>query len=317
MTNPYYQDDYCTIYHGDCREILPQLPRVDLVLTDPPYPREFNHLYGDLAREANVVLKDGGYCFAYSGAVQKGRRSMKTRYEIWQQCQANWVDWVTSDKPYDEKDERILYDFHKQYFNGRINGNVIDIGGGGGLFREWHRGGMYVVRDPYPNKAQDVVLSKLYTKAQHKPCVWSEGMGEDIPYDYNTFDVCIISSALDHCLSPTEVLDEATRVLKPGGRLFIIQDVEPTSMSDVFKFKLHVLLRYARVAIKLLFTHPGILYKKIRYTAETHTQHIHSFERDGLVSMLERRGYTNITTERVPLHACLYAITGELCLNTQ
>jgi len=34
---PYYQDDYCTIYHGDCREILPTLDKVDLVLTDPPY----------------------------------------------------------------------------------------------------------------------------------------------------------------------------------------------------------------------------------------------------------------------------------------
>ena len=34
---PYYQDDNCTIYHGDCREILPQLEPVDLVLTDPPY----------------------------------------------------------------------------------------------------------------------------------------------------------------------------------------------------------------------------------------------------------------------------------------
>jgi len=34
---PYYQDDYCTIYHGDCREILPDIPDVDLVLTDPPY----------------------------------------------------------------------------------------------------------------------------------------------------------------------------------------------------------------------------------------------------------------------------------------
>jgi len=37
MTEPYYQDDYVTIYHGDCREILPELPKVDLVLTDPPY----------------------------------------------------------------------------------------------------------------------------------------------------------------------------------------------------------------------------------------------------------------------------------------
>ena len=37
LPKPYYQDDYCTIYHGDCRELLPELPKVDLVLTDPPY----------------------------------------------------------------------------------------------------------------------------------------------------------------------------------------------------------------------------------------------------------------------------------------
>ncbi|KKN38043.1 hypothetical protein LCGC14_0757550 [marine sediment metagenome] len=34
---PYYQDSAVTIYHGDCRDILPHLPQVDLVLTDPPY----------------------------------------------------------------------------------------------------------------------------------------------------------------------------------------------------------------------------------------------------------------------------------------
>ncbi len=34
---PYYSEDGITIYHGDCREILPTLPKVDLVLTDPPY----------------------------------------------------------------------------------------------------------------------------------------------------------------------------------------------------------------------------------------------------------------------------------------
>jgi len=35
--NPYFQDEYVTIYHGDCRELLDEMPRVDLVLTDPPY----------------------------------------------------------------------------------------------------------------------------------------------------------------------------------------------------------------------------------------------------------------------------------------
>ena len=37
MITPYYDKDGITIYHGDCREILPQLDKVDLVLTDPPY----------------------------------------------------------------------------------------------------------------------------------------------------------------------------------------------------------------------------------------------------------------------------------------
>jgi DNA modification methylase len=37
MVKPYYEDKYITIYHGDCRELLADMPRVDLVLTDPPY----------------------------------------------------------------------------------------------------------------------------------------------------------------------------------------------------------------------------------------------------------------------------------------
>ena len=36
---PYYEDDWTTIYHADCREVLPMLSGLDdaLVLTDPPY----------------------------------------------------------------------------------------------------------------------------------------------------------------------------------------------------------------------------------------------------------------------------------------
>jgi site-specific DNA-methyltransferase (adenine-specific) len=37
LPKPFFQDDAVTIYHGDCREIVPLLGRFDLLLTDPPY----------------------------------------------------------------------------------------------------------------------------------------------------------------------------------------------------------------------------------------------------------------------------------------
>jgi DNA modification methylase len=63
----YYSDDAVAIAHADCRDILPLLPKVDLVLTDPPYPREFIPLYGVLSEWAANLLPEGGHCFAYAG----------------------------------------------------------------------------------------------------------------------------------------------------------------------------------------------------------------------------------------------------------
>ena len=40
---PYYQDSAVTIYHGDCREIVPTLGRFDAVITDPPYGVGLTH----------------------------------------------------------------------------------------------------------------------------------------------------------------------------------------------------------------------------------------------------------------------------------
>ncbi len=34
---PYYEDDWCTIYHGDCLDVLPTITGIDMVFTSPPY----------------------------------------------------------------------------------------------------------------------------------------------------------------------------------------------------------------------------------------------------------------------------------------
>ena len=54
---PYYQDKWVTIYHGDCREILPQLPdkSIDLVLTDPPYGIGYKAFYPKQAKFSAIT----------------------------------------------------------------------------------------------------------------------------------------------------------------------------------------------------------------------------------------------------------------------
>ena len=37
LPKPYYSHAGIQIFHGDCRDILPSLPKCDLLLTDPPY----------------------------------------------------------------------------------------------------------------------------------------------------------------------------------------------------------------------------------------------------------------------------------------
>ncbi len=57
---PYFQDSSVTIYHGDCRDILPQLPKVDLVLTDPPYEVRAGH-GGGVFGERSHLVNTGGF----------------------------------------------------------------------------------------------------------------------------------------------------------------------------------------------------------------------------------------------------------------
>ena len=50
----FYSDNSVTLYHGDCREILPQLDMVDHVITDPPYDDQTH------SRGGSVIRYDGG-----------------------------------------------------------------------------------------------------------------------------------------------------------------------------------------------------------------------------------------------------------------
>lgn len=57
---PYYEESGITIYHGDCRDVLPDVDpvAVSLVLTDPPYGINLATNYGERGRHKNATAKD-------------------------------------------------------------------------------------------------------------------------------------------------------------------------------------------------------------------------------------------------------------------
>ena len=62
-------EDMCRLFTADIRDGLKEIAdnSIDFIITDPPYPREYIPLYGDLSQLASRVLKDGGSLIVMTG----------------------------------------------------------------------------------------------------------------------------------------------------------------------------------------------------------------------------------------------------------
>jgi len=59
LPKPYYDRDGITIYHGDCKDILPELPKVDTVFSSPPYNQISKRSASGMMKEANHKQLNG------------------------------------------------------------------------------------------------------------------------------------------------------------------------------------------------------------------------------------------------------------------
>ena len=94
---------------------------------------------------------------------------------------------------------------------------VLDVGCGISsvlLFLPGHRYGI----DPLADRYREIhdFPSEIDIRA---------GYGESIPYEDERFDLVTCSNCIDHTQSPTEVVREFGRVLKPGGWLILTCEV--------------------------------------------------------------------------------------------
>jgi len=79
------------VVNMDCLEGMKQLPDgcVDLVLTDPPYPKEYLECWDLLSKQSARLLKHGGYCIAYSGQLYMPNvLSKMTQFLTYRWCKA-------------------------------------------------------------------------------------------------------------------------------------------------------------------------------------------------------------------------------------
>jgi site-specific DNA-methyltransferase (adenine-specific) len=99
---PYYERDGIVIYHGDCREILPTLASVDLVLTDPPYGIGFaaQPTTGQRKREQPRETWDAAPIAGLCGLLSLGKAQVVwggNYYSL--PLSRGWLAWVKPDAP--------------------------------------------------------------------------------------------------------------------------------------------------------------------------------------------------------------------------
>lgn len=161
---PYYQDENVQLFLGDCREILPTLPRasVDLICTDPPYGKRWqsnrrqttlDFIEGDdgtldvtdLIGQALPVLRERRHLYVF-GPADLSRLPLGPQVElIWDKQILGPGDLTL---PWGPAHERITFAVYVPRPSNRANG-------AGGLAARLRRGSVIRVARPHAGEVED------------------------------------------------------------------------------------------------------------------------------------------------------------------
>lgn len=106
---------------------------------------------------------------------------------------------------------------------------ALDLGCGGGFLSEAlaRRGATVSAIDP---AAEAIAAAKAHAASEGLDIRYDTGVGEALPYADASFDVVVSVDVLEHVESVPKVLDEVTRVLKPGG-VFCFDTINKTLLA--------------------------------------------------------------------------------------
>lgn len=101
---PYYQDDAVTLYHGDARDVLPELPEgsANIVVTDPPYSSGGFQEAGKSSGSLTGRHKERGESIQFDNLSSRGYERLMREVLRWvNYCDeiflfSDWRMWIPS-----------------------------------------------------------------------------------------------------------------------------------------------------------------------------------------------------------------------------
>jgi len=119
----------------------------------------------------------------------------------------------------------------KRFLGGRragllegLAGEVLDVGAGTGAnLRYLHRAARVVATEPDP-----AMRRRLVERAAETPVQVDDAAAEALPYPDASFDAVLFTLVLCTVADPDRALAEARRVLRPDGRLMVLEHVRGT-----------------------------------------------------------------------------------------
>ncbi|QUH02809.1 class I SAM-dependent methyltransferase [Saccharopolyspora erythraea] len=119
--------------------------------------------------------------------------------------------------------ERRALAAHRSRLLAELPGQVLDVGSGTGANLPFYRRAERVVASE-PDPAMRERLAARAASAE-VPVTVSDASAEALPFDAHSFDTVVFTLVLCTVDDPDRALREARRVLRPGGRLAVLEHV--------------------------------------------------------------------------------------------
>lgn len=152
---------------------------------------------------------------------------MKNHPDRWIEAQNYEMHWWSNRK------SEIQFSFYENYATdlrnyigsySKINSEttILEIGSGaGGILTYLKESKNRIAIDPLEKFYSSV---EEFTRQRDVTVKYYNGIGEELPFNDSSFDLLIMDNVLDHCQNPHKVMNEAARVLRKEGHVFIKQN---------------------------------------------------------------------------------------------